>query len=333
MMRLKGKRILMLVDDEYEELELWYPRMRLTEEGAEVVIAGLKNGVYHGRRGYPIEVGVEVKTCKAKDFHGLILTGGFASDRLRQKMRFLNLVKEFDGEKKPIGVICHGQSLLVSADIVKGEKMTRSISLMDDAMNAGAHYVKRPIVVDGHLVTAQSGEDLPDFCRSLIESIGGPDVGMLRADYFKRSFRAVDGLWFMMLERELDFDKALKVDVEVWKVMPKIQVRKVKELLRLRDGSTEDLLKALSFKFEAEDFGYRLLKKTERMLSIEIQVCPWYKLLEKSKRQHLGAHIGKSICPLEYESWGKEVLKDFQFEMKSGICAGLDGCQLNYKTL
>jgi hypothetical protein len=137
----------------------------------------------------------------------------------------------------------------------------------------------------------------------------------------------------MMLERESDFKEALKVDVEVWKVMPKIQARKVKDLLGLRSGSMEDLLKALSFKFEAEDFGYRVLKKTEKMLSVEIQVCPWYKLLEKSNRQNLGMHIGRSICPPEYENWGKEILKDCQFQMESAICGGKKVCRLDYKVL
>jgi len=150
------------------------------------------------------------------------------------------------------------------------------------------------------------------------------DSSILSA-YFKKCFLAVDGLWFMMLEKENSFDKALKIDRKVWEVLPKIQARKIKELFSLKGGNQEDLLKALEFKLGAEDFLSEL-QCQGACIEITIRKCPWLALLRKSKREHLAEKISDAICTIEYATFAKEFVEGLDFQITSRRCSGNEVC-------
>ncbi len=168
---LGRKAVLILTDDEYEDLELWYSTLRFQEAGFEVSVAALKIGTYWGRHEWPVEAPAEITQCRACDFDALIIPGGFAPDRLRMKKSVLRLVREFHEAQKPIGAICHGQWVLISAGIVRGREMTCFRSIKDDLINAGARYVNRPVAVDGNIITSRFPEDLPHFCRAMLTAV------------------------------------------------------------------------------------------------------------------------------------------------------------------
>jgi len=136
------------------------------------------------------------------------------------------------------------------------------------------------------------------------------------SEYFKKCFLAVDGLWFMMLEKTDSFDKALEVDGRVWKILPKIQARKIKELLKLGTATEEDLISALKFKLDAEDFVSEVLRK-DSQINIIIKKCPWLTLLKQSNREHLAERIGDAICSVEYGVFAGEFMEDMDFEVIS----------------
>lgn len=150
------------------------------------------------------------------------------------------------------------------------------------------------------------------------------DSSVLSA-YFKKCFLAVDGLWFMMLEEEDSFDKALEIDTKVWEVLPKIQARKIKELLDLEGGKEEHLLRALEFKLGAEDFVSELQSRDAR-IEITIRKCPWLALLKKAKREHLAERISDAICTIEYGIFAREFLEGLHFEITSRRCSGDEVC-------
>ena len=145
------------------------------------------------------------------------------------------------------------------------------------------------------------------------------------SEYFKKCFLAVDGLWFMMLEKTDSFDKALEVDGRVWEILPKIQARKIKELLKLETATEEDLISALKFKLEAEDFVSELLRK-DSQINIIIKKCPWLILLKKSNREHLAERISDVICSVEYGVFAREFMEDMDFEVISRQCSGDKVC-------
>jgi predicted ArsR family transcriptional regulator len=150
------------------------------------------------------------------------------------------------------------------------------------------------------------------------------DSSVLSA-YFKKCFLAADGLWFMMLEEEDSFDKALKIDRKVWEVLPKIQARKIKELCSLKGGNLEDLLKALAFKLEAEDFLCDLQCHNTR-IEITIKRCPWLALLRKSGRDYLAEKISDAICTIEYATFAKVFMEGLDFKITSRRCSGKEVC-------
>ena len=145
------------------------------------------------------------------------------------------------------------------------------------------------------------------------------------SEYFKKCFLAVDGLWFMMLEKTDSFDKALEVDGRVWEILPKIQARKIKELLKLETATEEDLISALKFKLDAEDFVSELLRK-DSQINIIIKKCPWLILLKKSNREHLAERISDVICSVEYGVFAREFMEDMDFEVISRQCSGDKVC-------
>ena len=145
------------------------------------------------------------------------------------------------------------------------------------------------------------------------------------SEYFKKCYIAVDGLWFMMLEKTDSFDKALEVDGRVWEILPKIQARKIKELLKLETATEEDLISALKFKLEAEDFVSELLRK-DSQINIIIKKCPWLILLKKSNREDLAERISDVICSVEYGVFAREFMEDMDFEVISRQCSGDKVC-------
>lgn len=166
---LAGRRILTFVDDIYEDLELWYPKLRLIEAGAEVVVAGSEAGKrYQGKNGYPCVSDAAINDMQAQDFAGLVVPGGFMPDKLRRVPKVLELVRQFDAADKLIAAICHGGWIPISAGVYRGVRVTGSPGIKDDLVNAGATWEDAPVVVDGHFVSSRKPDDLPDFCRAIL---------------------------------------------------------------------------------------------------------------------------------------------------------------------
>lgn len=147
----------------------------------------------------------------------------------------------------------------------------------------------------------------------------------LLTEYFKRCFVAVDGLWFMMVEKEDSFEKALELDRRVWGILPKIQARKIKELFKMEATGPEDLVKAFKFKLDAEDFISEFNQEASH-LKITIKECPWFALLKKSKREHLAEKISDAICSIEYPVFAREFVETVDFKMLSRRCSGDSVC-------
>ena len=171
-MKLKDKRILMFIDSIYEDLELLYPKYRLIEEGAKVIIAGPKAGeVYKGKHGYPCKSDAAIAQIKESDFDGLVIPGGFAPDQLRRDSKVLELTRQFHQSGKLIAHICHAGWIPISAKIVKGFKCTSTPGIKDDLVNAGAIWVDQEVVVDKNHITSRRPDDLPAFCRAIIDDL------------------------------------------------------------------------------------------------------------------------------------------------------------------
>ena len=163
------KKILALVSDDFEDLELWYPALRLREAGYQVLFAGdRKGGVYHGKYGVPCTADLDFREADPADYAGLLVPGGWAPDKLRRFPEVLNLVRRMNEADKAIGEICHAGWVLASAGILKGRKVTSTPGIMDDMKNAGATWVDEASVVDGNLVSGRRPPDLPFYVKDFI---------------------------------------------------------------------------------------------------------------------------------------------------------------------
>lgn len=147
-------------------------------------------------------------------------------------------------------------------------------------------------------------------------------------EYFKRCFFAADGLWFVIVEQEFGFEKALDLDKGVWAILPKIQARKIRELLSVKKNTIHNLWEALEFKFRAEDYEFEVQTAKKKKLEIALTSCPWLKMMEKSGRQELARKIGEAICPVEYSAWASEFDMKFQSAMSNRLCANHNPCLL-----
>lgn len=166
------KKILAFVDHVYEDLELWYPKIRLEEEGWKVTVAGPQsNVIYKGKHGYPCKADVDVADVEAVHYDGLLVPGGFAPDKLRRDPNVLRLTRDFHAADKPIAFICHAGWILISADILRGRKATSTVGIKDDMRNAGAEWVDEPLVVDGNLISSRTPVDLAPFAHAFVQAL------------------------------------------------------------------------------------------------------------------------------------------------------------------
>jgi protease I len=156
-----------LVEDMYEELELWYPFHRLREAGLDVALVGPEATVYQGRYGYPAQAELTPADVDAANVRVLVIPGGYSPDRMRRSAPLVGLVREVHDQGGIVGAICHAGWMLVEADVVKGHRLTGFFSISRDLINAGGRYVDEPVVVDGNLITSRSPDDLPWFGSAL----------------------------------------------------------------------------------------------------------------------------------------------------------------------
>jgi protease I len=173
-MRLSGKKVAILVDEGFEDLEYWVPLMRLQEEGAEVVTVGAKAGdvVRSKSGGLTAKVEVAAADVRAEDLAAIVVPGGWAPDKLRRYPAVVALVRRVHEQDKVVGMICHAGLVGISAGIVRGRKATGSLEIKDDLVNAGATWVDEPAFRDGNLVWGRVVPDIPGFCRELMAALG-----------------------------------------------------------------------------------------------------------------------------------------------------------------
>jgi len=168
-MRLHGKKVIVLVEDLYQELEVWYPLLRMREEGAQVTVVGTEAGTtYRSKTGYPVTSDAASGKIAAADYDGVIIPGGYAPDIMRRHPATVKLVRDAFEQDRVVAAICHAGWMLASADILKGRKVTGFFAIRDDLVHAGAQYEDAEVVVDGRLITSRKPEDLPAFCREII---------------------------------------------------------------------------------------------------------------------------------------------------------------------
>ncbi len=164
------KTIAAIVDDVYEDLELWYPRIRLEEQGWKVIVGGPEAGrVYTGKHGYPCRAEAAYSSLDPDRLDALLVPGGFAPDRMRRDPVVLQLVKDMHAAGKLIAFICHAGWVLVSAGILRGRRATSTVGIRDDMTNAGAIWEDQPLVIDGNLVSSRTPADLPVFARAMVD--------------------------------------------------------------------------------------------------------------------------------------------------------------------
>jgi protease I len=163
------QRIAILVGPEYEDLEVWYPRLRLEEAGYDVQLVGIGDKHYRGKNGYPCSVDCQVDDVSASELIGIVSPGGWAPDKIRRSARALELVRAVDGAGKMVATICHGGWVLASAGILSGRRMTSVAAIRDDLVHAGAKWEDAEVTVDGNLVSSRRPPDLPAFAKAMLQ--------------------------------------------------------------------------------------------------------------------------------------------------------------------
>lgn len=175
-MKLQGKKIAYLVEDQFEDLEFWVPVMRLREEGAEVTVVGTgRMDTYHGKHGLTAKADTTASAVEADYFDAVVIPGGWAPDKLRRFDAVKDLVRETYRQGKILGSICHGGWVLASAGIVDGHRATGSTGIKDDMENAGAIWEDTSAFRDGNIVWGRVVKDIPTFCRKLVQAIADTD--------------------------------------------------------------------------------------------------------------------------------------------------------------
>ena len=173
MSNLKNKRVAVLVEKFYEDLELWYPVLRLREAGCTVTIVGPKAGeTYASKHGYPAKADASAADVKAADFDAVIIPGGYSPDHMRRHRAMIDLVAEAAKQGKVVAAICHGPWMLCSARCIQGKKLTSFMAVRDDVENAGGIWQDAPMVRDGNIVTSRTPDDLPTFMAGIFAALG-----------------------------------------------------------------------------------------------------------------------------------------------------------------
>jgi protease I len=171
-MTLQGKRVAILAENLYQEMELWVPYYRLKEEGADVKVVGAGGAKsYTSKHGYPVNVDIQAEAANAVEFDAVVIPGGYAPDLMRRSPAMVALVREAFRQGKLVAAICHAGWVLCSADILRGKSATSFFSIKDDMVNAGAKWLDREVVVDGNLITSRKPDDLPAFCREIVSAL------------------------------------------------------------------------------------------------------------------------------------------------------------------
>lgn len=163
------KKIMILVEDGYEDQELWYPLLRLREANFEPVVVGNELRTYKSKHGYPVEANATFNDVSVGEFQGVVVPGGYAPDKLRQYDDVKNMVRKFDESNKLLASICHGALVFVSADVLKGRRATCYKAIADNVRNSGAEYIDAEVVVDRNLITSRTPVDLPAFMKKILD--------------------------------------------------------------------------------------------------------------------------------------------------------------------
>jgi protease I len=172
-MGLTGKRVAILVENFYEDLELWYPYYRLKEEAAEVTLLGTGKGTYTSKHGYPAEEDLLVDDVRAADYDAVVIPGGYSPDHMRRHPPMIDFVRQAHDHGAVIAFICHGGWVPISAGILHGRTATSFFAIKDDLVNAGANWVDAEVVRDGNLISSRTPKDLPAFMRAILEALAG----------------------------------------------------------------------------------------------------------------------------------------------------------------
>lgn len=170
-MELSGRKVVVLVEDQYEDLELWYPALRLREAGAEVTVVGPEERSYSSKHGYPVRAERAVSAVAARDIDAVVIPGGYAPDHMRACEPLVKLVRDAFQAGKVVAAICHAGWVLASAGILRGKQVTGYHTIQDDLRHAGAEYVDREVVRDENLITSRHPGDLPAFCREIVTAL------------------------------------------------------------------------------------------------------------------------------------------------------------------
>src|SRR5215213_6969343 len=175
---LSGKRVAMLVEDEFEDRELTGPLEALRSAGITVVVVGPTAGAsYRGKRGEALVTAeLSAGAAKIRDFDGVIIPGGHAPDKMRMRHAMVDLARDAMEAGKPVAAICHGPQVLISANALRGRTLTCWPSIAIDVKNAGGMYVDKPVVEDGNLITSRKPDDVPVFSEAIIKALARADA-------------------------------------------------------------------------------------------------------------------------------------------------------------
>jgi protease I len=170
---MKPNTIAILVGPEYEDLEVWYPKLRLEAAGFAAPLVGVMGTSFKGKHGYPALVEQDIRELDTANLAGVLAPGGWAPDKLRRDPAILELVRGVNGRGGLVATICHGPWILISAGIVRGRRMTSTVGIRDDVVNAGAEWVDQAVVVDGNIISSRVPKDLPAFGEAMVGWLQG----------------------------------------------------------------------------------------------------------------------------------------------------------------
>ena len=170
-MRLRDKRVAMLVENNYQEMEVWVPIFRLQEAGASITVVGPKAGEYRSKLGYPVTADTAASDAATMQFDAVIVPGGYAPDLMRTNEHMVGLVRSHARSGAVVAAICHGSWMLASANVIRGKKVTGAAQIRDDLINAGATFIDQDAVRDGNLITSRKPADIPAFCAAIVSAL------------------------------------------------------------------------------------------------------------------------------------------------------------------